>query len=85
MKDINTLFEKFCNTFHECKGCPYQDKSDCVECFEAYQQGRADAIEEFRNKLFGKLMRLNLSMWHFKLFDDALQETYNELKEKNND
>lgn len=52
---------------------------------EAYQQGKADAVEEFRNKLFEKIARLTLSMWNFKLFDDALQETYNELKEKNND
>lgn len=47
------------------------------------EQIRADAIEEFRIKLFEKLVRLTLSMWYFKLFDDALQETYKELMEQN--
>lgn len=67
------------------KEIAYSDNT-IKETFEklAYEKGRADAIDDFREKLFGKLCRLTLSMYNFKLFDDVLQETYKELKERNN-
>lgn len=46
------------------------------------KQIRAEVINEFRNKLFSKLIKLTLSKSDFKLFDNILLETYRELKEQ---
>lgn len=72
----------------DCNKCVWHTDGNCKkwDCeYKTVEDIRTDAIDEFREKVFNKFCRLTLSMYNFKLFDDALQEAYKELKENNND
>lgn len=90
-KRIYNIFGNGClsEDAHKCEydgNCKEHELNMTIELMKEYaEQIRTDAIEEFRERLFNRLCRLTLSMQHFELFDDALQETVKELKEQSNE
>lgn len=74
-----SFMKKNCNNYDTCEYCN-EKINKMIDEYE--KEIRAEVVDEFRNKLFSKLIRLTLSMSEFKLFDNALQETYRELKEQ---